>query len=88
MVEDRDSGYSIHNRDHDEKAPANSRGGSGIIFALVAIALILAIAFFYVTKDRGDNRADTVTNAAESADSAARVVGDAAKNAADELRDR
>lgn len=65
--------------------PGRSRG-SLIIFLLVAIALILAIGFFYMTKERDDRRADTLTEAAGSVDSAAHMVGDAAKNAADTLR--
>ena len=61
--------------------------GSGVVFALVALALILAIGFFYLTNDRREDRAaDAVTKAAGSVDDAARVVGDAAKNAADTLR--
>ena len=62
--------------------------GSGVVFALVALALILAIGFFYLTNERRvDRQADKVTKAAGSVDDAARVVGDAAKNAADTLRD-
>lgn len=61
--------------------------GSGVTFALVALALILAIAFFYLTNEqRDDRRADKVTQAAGSVDDAARVVSDAAHNAADALR--
>lgn len=61
--------------------------GSGVVFALVAIALILAIAFFYMTNERrGDRQADKVTQAAGSVDDAAKVVGEAARNAADTLR--
>ena len=57
--------------------------GSGVVFALVALALILAIGFFYLTNDRRDDRqAEAVT-----VDDAAKLVGDAAKNAADKLRD-
>jgi uncharacterized protein HemX len=61
--------------------------GSGVVFALVAIALILAIGFFYMTNERrGDARADKITEAAGSVDDAAKVVGEAARNAADTLR--
>nr|WP_242124760.1 hypothetical protein [Sphingobium sp. Sx8-8] len=63
--------------------------GSLIIFALVAIALILAIGFFYLTKEGNGDQADRLIEAANSAanssDSAAHVVGDAAKNAANAL---
>lgn len=60
--------------------------GSGVIFALVAIALILAITFFYFTKEREDKESRVITEAAESADSAARVVGNAAQDAAHRFR--
>lgn len=60
---------------------------SGVVFALVALALILAIGFFYLTNDRNEDRqADAVTRAAGAVDDAAMVIGDAAKNAADTLR--
>lgn len=73
----------------DEPASLLERSrGSLIIFLLVAIALILAIGFFYLTKDRDDRRADTVTQAVGSIDSAAHVVGDAARNAAETLRNQ
>lgn len=63
--------------------------GSAIVFAVVALALLLAIIFFYLTNDwRQDRRADKLTEAAGAFDDAAAVVGDAAKNAADALRDR
>jgi len=61
--------------------------GSGITFALVAIALILAIGFFYLTNDHSrDKRADVVTGTAQSVDEAAQVIEKAARNAADRLR--
>ncbi|WP_340265107.1 hypothetical protein [Sphingobium mellinum] len=59
--------------------------GTGLIFLLVALALILAIGFFYMTKDREPDQGRVLTEAAESADSAARVVGDAAQKAADKF---
>ncbi|GAY21055.1 MULTISPECIES: hypothetical protein [Sphingobium] len=67
--------------------PGRSRG-SLIIFLLVALALVLAIGFFYMTKERDDRRADALMKAAGSVDSAAHVVGHAAKNAADALRNQ
>jgi len=70
----------------DEIIQADRSRGSGVIFALVAIALILAITFFYLTKEREDRESRIITEAAESADSAARVVGNAAHEAADRLR--
>jgi hypothetical protein len=42
--------------------------GSGVIFALVTIALILAITFFYLTKEREEKESRVITEAAESAD--------------------
>jgi methyl-accepting chemotaxis protein len=58
-----------------------------VVFAVVALALLLAIAFFYLTNDhRADRQADKVTQAASSVDDATRVVGEAARNAADRLR--
>ncbi|APL93696.1 hypothetical protein EWH08_02915 [Sphingobium indicum] len=70
-----------------EPAPLPGRSrGSLIIFLLVAMALLLAIGFFYMTKDRDDRRADALTQAAGSLDSAAHVVGNAARSAADTLR--
>jgi uncharacterized protein HemX len=65
--------------------PGRSRG-SLIIFILVAMALVLAIGFFYMTKDRNERPADAVMQAVETPDSAAQMVGDAAMNAADTLR--
>ncbi|MBY2927352.1 hypothetical protein FIM10_01475 [Sphingomonadales bacterium 56] len=65
---------------------AEKSRGSGVIFALVAIALILAIGFFYLTKEREDRESRVITDAAESADSAARVIENAAQDAASSLR--
>lgn len=92
MDEDRRNESSMPNRDSpngDSGASAsvsNRSRGSLIIFALVALALVLAIGFFYITKDRNERPADALTQAAEAPDSAARVVGNAARNAADVLR--
>ncbi|WP_066698116.1 hypothetical protein [Sphingobium amiense] len=61
--------------------------GSGTTFFLVALAVILAIVFFYMTKDaREDRRADAVTEAAASVDNATARVGSAAQNVARDLR--
>ncbi|WP_420143735.1 hypothetical protein [Sphingobium sp.] len=73
---------------HHVSAAPQSHGG-GVVFGLVALALVLAIGFFYLTNDRRDDmRADKVTQAAGAVDDAARVVGDAAQNAADALRNQ
>ncbi|NWK98859.1 hypothetical protein DM806_24980 [Sphingobium lactosutens] len=75
-----------HEPPEGDDQPMRSRGSS-VVFALVALALILAIAFFYLTNERReDRRADKLTEAAGAVDDAAAVVGDAAKNAADALR--
>lgn len=87
MDEDRRTESSMPHRDSAEPVSGRSRG-SLIIFVLVAIALILAIGFFYMTKDQNDRPADALTTTAESADSAAHVVGNAAKSAADRLRNQ
>lgn len=81
-------GYDPGQRDPQPPPPIVERSrGSGVVFALVALALILAIGFFYLTNDeRGDRQADAVTRAAGSVDDATRAVGDAARNAADTLR--
>ncbi len=60
--------------------------GSGVIFALVAIALILAIGFFYITKEREDQESRVITEAAESADSAGRVIENIGQHAGISLR--
>ena len=47
--------------------PEPPQSNSGVILALVAIALILAISFFYLTNERRqDRQADAVTDAAAS----------------------
>ena len=72
---------------HDASEPGDARG-SGLIFFLIAIALILAIGFFYLTKDRENEQGRNVTEAAASANDAVRLVGDAANNAAGQLVNR
>lgn len=75
--------------DRGQPEPVNQgERGSGVIFALVVIALILAIIFFYLTRAaREDRHAEAMTRAASAVDDAARAVGDTAKAAADRLRD-
>ncbi|MCI4589881.1 hypothetical protein MOK15_07225 [Sphingobium sp. BYY-5] len=68
-----------------DEQPGRPYGGS-IVFILVALALILAIAFFYITNgNRSGRQADQVTEPVDNADNAVSVVADAAKNAADTL---
>ena len=89
MVEDGRSDPSVVDDEPPEDMNRIERSrGSGVIFALVAIALILAIGFFYLTKERESGPDTVVTDAAESVDSAATVVGDAAQKAADQLRNQ
>ena len=84
MDEDRDRAKRL-----STDPPQDQTRGSGGVFALVALALLLAIGFFYLTNERrGDKRADAVTQAAGSVDNAARMVGDAAQKAADKLRQK
>lgn len=62
-------------------------GKSAVIFLIVALALILAIGFFYMTRDSVDrDRADAVLESIESADNMAINVGDAARNTIDNFR--
>ena len=68
------------------KPPRQPHPNSGVVLGLVALALVLAVGFFYLTNDdRRDRRADAVTQAAASADEAGQAMGDAAQNAADDL---
>lgn len=76
-------------RDSEPGDFVDKGGGSGVVFALVTVALILAIIFFYLTRDaREDRRSDAVTKAAGALDEAARRVGDAASETADRLREK
>ncbi|WP_370309582.1 hypothetical protein [Sphingobium abikonense] len=62
------------------------RSNSGVVLGVVALALVLAVGFFYLTNDdRRDRRADAVTQAAASADEAVQAMGDATRNAANDL---
>ena len=72
----------------DQMIETQRSRGSTVIFAIVAIALILAIGFFYLTKERESRVGDTLIEAADSPDSAAHVVGDAAQNEAERLNSR
>ncbi|KFG92097.1 hypothetical protein BV98_000349 [Sphingobium herbicidovorans NBRC 16415] len=73
-------------RQPDDMTQAGQSRGTGVIFALVAIALILAIAFFYLTRESEVKESRAITEAAESDDSAARLVGDAAHEAVRDVR--
>ena len=83
MVEDGRPGEPIPDGEpSDDMNEIEQSRGTGLIFVLVALALILAIGFFYMTKDHEPDQGRVLTEAAESADSAARVVSDAAHKAA------
>ncbi|MBB3983477.1 hypothetical protein GGR44_003168 [Sphingobium fontiphilum] len=59
----------------------------GIIFALLAIALLLAIAFLFLTdRRRADHVSETAVDAAIAVGNGAQAVGDAARNRAEEWR--
>ena len=49
---------------------------------IVALSLVLAIAFFYMTEHRRDFEADRVTDAASKIDGAADKLGDAVREMA------
>lgn len=74
--------------DRRRSDPVDGPGSHGrlIPLVLIVIALVLAVSFFYLTNDkRRDRPAQSVTNAAASVDHAARAVGDAARNAANDM---
>jgi uncharacterized protein HemX len=87
MVDDRNGRVHPSEPIEDVNGVEQTRG-SGMIFVLVAIALILAISFFYLTKDRDDEQSRVMTEVVQTSGSAADVVGDAAQQMADRLRDR
>ncbi|PZU57827.1 MAG: hypothetical protein DI547_12250 [Sphingobium sp.] len=60
-----------------------------LIPVLIAIALILAIGFFYLTgRSEGHDRSgDKILGAAASAESAATAIGDAARDAANRMKE-
>lgn len=59
------------------------------MLGLIAIAMILAIGFFYLAGGREkDAVSDAAINAANSVDKAARKVGDATRDAGQKLEER
>lgn len=77
--------YRTETTDRPTTTIVEKSGGGGMaLIALVALALIAAIAYFVVTQDRRDAARDgAVTEAAQSVDSAATKIGDAAQRAVD-----
>lgn len=72
---------------YDDRPLCRQRSRSGIIFVIIALALLLAIGFFFlVERHRDDARGAAATQAAEAIDNAARSVGDAASRTFDRLR--
>jgi uncharacterized protein HemX len=70
----------------EERAPLDQGGGRAITWFLIVMALVLSVSFFYFTRHtHADHAADSLAEAAASADSAAIAVGDAARNAAGAL---
>lgn len=88
MVEGGRRDPPLDREQRDQMIETQRSRGSTVIFAIVAIALILAIGFFYLTKERENRVGDTLIEAADSPDSAAHVVGDAAQNEAARLNNR
>ena len=88
MVEGEKRDPPLDREQRDPMIETQRSRGSTVIFAIVAIALILAIGFFYLTKERENRVGDTLIEAADSPDSAAHVIGDAAQNEAARLNNR
>ncbi len=72
---------------YDDRPLCRQRRSSGVVLAIVAIALLLAIGFFFFAERRSDSREDTaLTNAAQTVDDGARSIGDAASHTLERLR--
>lgn len=85
MAEDHRKDYRSADEEDEDMIAAERMRGSGLIFVLIAIALILAIGFFYLTKE---DRREPPDSVAPASNSAAYIVGEGAKNAADTLRNK
>lgn len=73
----------------DDRPLNCQRRRGGMTFVIVALALVLAIGFFFMVDQRNDDaRGRAITDAAETVDNAARTIGDAGQRAMDKLRDR
>jgi hypothetical protein len=77
---------SINDTDVNLPLCEQSRRGA-IIPGLIALALVLAIGFFYINSHRHEDApADAAIGAAVSADHGIQKVGDAARTAAEQLQ--
>lgn len=65
-------------RNDGPRDPARSHWA---MILIVAMALILAVGFFYMTEQRRDRRADQITDAAGNLSGAADRLSDAARDA-------
>lgn len=73
----------------DDRPLNCQRRRGGMTFVIVALALVLAIGFFFMVDQRNDDvRGRAITDAAETVDNAARTIGDAGQRAMNKLRDR
>lgn len=73
----------------DDRPLNCQRRRGGMTFVIVALALMLAIGFFFMVDQRNDEgQGQAITDAAETVDNAARTIGDAGQRAMDRLRDR
>ncbi len=71
-----------------ERAPvgSSSGGGSGIMWAIVALIAIAIVAYFLMNMNDSETRKDdAIAGAASDVGDAAKDVGDAAQKAADDL---
>jgi uncharacterized protein HemX len=63
------------------------RGGNGVILAIVLLALVLAVGFFYLVNAKEEHdRSQAIISAADSVDRAAERVGDAVKSGAENMK--
>ncbi|MDX3900312.1 MAG: hypothetical protein QHC40_07370 [Sphingobium sp.] len=72
---------------YDDRPLCRQRRSSGVVLAIVAIALLLAIGFFFLAGRHPGSKEDAaLTKAARTVDDGARSIGDAASHTLDRLR--